>query len=72
MERKKTDKHREKALVALVADLFPAARLAGGERESRWRTATIFSIIGVANPPLPLQPPPPCTQKCGRVFGIFG
>ena len=29
-------------LVALVADLFPAARQAGGERESRWRTATIF------------------------------
>ena len=40
-------------LVALVADLFPAARQAGGERESRWRTATIFGISGVANPPLP-------------------
>ena len=30
------------ALVALVADLIPAARQAGGERESRWRTATTF------------------------------
>ena len=30
--------------VALIADLFPAARQAGGERESRWRTATIFFV----------------------------
>ena len=45
------------ALVALVADLFPAARQAGGERESRWRTATILGIIGVAHSPLPFPPP---------------
>ena len=39
-------------LVALVADLIPAARQAGGERESRWRTATIFfCVIGVFREP---------------------
>ena len=41
----------------MVAEFIPAARQAGGERESRWRTATIFGIIGVANSPLPLPPP---------------
>ena len=45
------------ASIASVADLFPAARQAGGERESRWRTATIFGVSGVANSPLPFPPP---------------
>ncbi len=39
-------------LVALVAEFIPAARQAGGERESRWRTATIFfGVIGVFREP---------------------
>ncbi len=36
-------------LVALVAEFIPAARQAGGERESRWRTATTILCLMVCD-----------------------